>query len=190
MLNQLIEQKGISKYALWKISKVPQSTISDICSGKTDIKKCSAETIYRLAKALGVSMEELIAPAIEQPTRPSFELFKSNVCHQVKDMGDTQFLISALKNDFVREYYEREWYPEALYLLAMIDYISRLNRVPICKNYNDIRMTKLKVPIYPAGVVTLCAALKSDSPKNECIKQAIPEFLRFNIIECEVRDVY
>lgn len=41
-LNQLLEEKGISKYKLAKLSGVPQSTIADICSGKTNIKKCSA----------------------------------------------------------------------------------------------------------------------------------------------------
>lgn len=190
MLNKLLNQKGLSKYSLWKISKVPQSTISDICSGKTDIKKCSAETIYRLAKALGVSMEELVAQSVERTARPSFEIFKSTICHQVKDMGDTQFLLNTLESNSVREYYEKGWYPEALYLLAMVDYISRLNEVPMCKNYNDIRTTRLKTPIYPADIITLCAILKSNSPKAECVKQAIPEFLRFNIIECEVRDVF
>lgn len=192
-INELLVQKNITKYRLWKESGVPQATISDICTGKTSIEKCSAETIYRIAKVLDVSMESLIAPAVqradEDRRRPSFELFKSNTCHMVKDMGDIPFIIQLLETNQIRKLYEKKWYPEALYLLAMLDYLSRENNVPICKNYNDIRTAKLQRPVYPSSVVILCKTLKSDAPKEECYRLAIPEFLRFNIVESEVRNV-
>ena len=192
-ITELLEQKKISKYRLWKESGVPQATISDICTGKTRIEKCSAETIYRIATVLDVSMESLIAPAVQDADqarrRPSFEVFKSNICHKVKDMGDIPFIIQLLKTNQIRELYEKKWYPEALYLLAMLDYLSRENNVPICKNYNDIRNSKLQRLIYPSSVIILCKTMKSDAPKEECIRMAIPEFLRFNIVESEVRNV-
>ncbi|MBQ8620869.1 MAG: helix-turn-helix transcriptional regulator [Oscillospiraceae bacterium] len=192
-INELLVQKNITKYRLWKESGVPQATISDICTGKTSIEKCSAETIYRIAKVLDVSMESLIAPAVqraeEERHRPSFELFKSNTCHMVKDMGDIPFIIQLLETNQIRKLYEKKWYPEALYLLAMLDYLSRENNVPICKNYNDIRTAKLQRPVYPSSVVILCKTLNSDAPKEECYRLAIPEFLRFNIVESEVRNV-
>lgn len=192
-INEVLAQKNITKYRLWKESGVPQATISDICTGKTSIEKCSAETIYRIAKVLDVSMESLIAPAVqraeEERRRPSFELFKSNTCHMVKDMGDIPFIIQLLETNQIRKLYEKKWYPEALYLLAMLDYLSRENHVPICKNYNDIRTAKLQRPVYPSSVVIMCKTLKSDVPKEECYRMAIPEFLRFNIVESEVRSV-
>ena len=192
-LNEMLEKKNITKYRLWKESGVPQATISDICTGKTRIEKCSAETIYRIAKALDVSMESLIAPAVksmdEERNRPSFEVFKSNTCHRLKDMGDVPFVIELLQTNRIRELYNKKWYPEALYLLAMLDFLSRENHIPICKNYNDIRSTKLKRRVYPSSVIILCKALNSDIPREECIRSAIPEFLRFNIIESEVRNV-
>ena len=192
-LNELLEQKNITKYRLWKESGVPQATISDICTGKTRIEKCSAETIYRITKVLDVPMESLIAPAVRimdvERGRPSFEIFKSNICHRVKDMGDIPFVIDLLQSNQIRKLYEKKWYPEALYLLAMLDYLSRENNIPICKNYNDIRASKLKQRIYPSSVMILCKALHSDAPKEECIRLAIPEFLRFNIVESEVRNV-
>ena len=55
-LNDLLIEKKISKYRLAKESGIPQTTIADICSGKSRIEKCSADTIYKIAKALGVSM--------------------------------------------------------------------------------------------------------------------------------------
>ena len=192
-LNEMLEQKNITKYRLWKESGVPQATISDICTGKTRIEKCSAETIYRIAKVLDVPMESLIAPAVrvmdEERRRPSFEIFKSNICHRVKDMGDIPFVIDLLQSNQIRKLYEKKWYPEALYLLAMLDYLSRENNIPICKNYNDIRAAKLQQLVYPSSVIIMCKALKSDAPKEECIRMAIPEFLRFNIVESEVRNV-
>ena len=192
-INAALAQKNMTKYRLWKESGVPQATISDICTGKTSIEKCSAETIYRIARALDVSMESLIAPAVqraeEERRRPSFELFKSNTCHMVKDMGDIPFIIQLLETDQIRKLYEKKWYPEALYLLAMLDYLSRENQIPICTNYNDIRTAKLQRPVYPSSVVILCRTLKSDAPKEECYRMAIPEFLRFNIVESDVRNV-
>ncbi len=188
-INEVLQQKNISAYRLWKESGVPQATISDICTGKTRIEKCSAETIYRIAKVLDVPMESLIAPAIEERNRPSFELFKSNTCHQVKDMGDIPFVIQLLQTNQIRKLYEKKWYPEALYLLAMLDYLSRENNIPICKNYNDIRNAKLQKILYPSSVAILCKTMKSDAPKEDCLRLAIPEFLRFNIVECEVRNV-
>lgn len=192
-LNEMLEKKNITKYRLWKESGVPQATISDICTGKTRIEKCSAETIYRIAKVLDASMEDLIAPAVksvdEERSRPSFEVFKSNTCHRVKDMGDIPFVIELLQTNQIRELYDKKWYPEALYLLAMLDFLSRENHIPICKNYNDIRSTKLKRRVYPSSVIILCKALNSNTPREECIRSAIPEFLRFNIVESEVRNV-
>ena len=40
-----------------------------ICSGKTKIEKCSAETVYKLAKTLGVSMEMLTESGIRTTER-------------------------------------------------------------------------------------------------------------------------
>lgn len=61
-LNDLLTQKNISRYRLAKDSGIAQTTVIDICSGKARIEKCSAETLYKIAKALNVSMESLIEP--------------------------------------------------------------------------------------------------------------------------------
>lgn len=179
-------------YRLHKEASVPQATLSDICSGKTSLGKCNAETLYKLAKVLGVSMEYLIEASLAKTSefRPSFETFKSNTCHYVKDKGDIGFIIDTLESDQIRELYNRKWYPEAFYLLAMVDYLCRENNVPICGNYNDIRSKKLSKALYPASLLISCAALGDETAKAECREKAIPEFKRFNIMEREIRDVY
>lgn len=192
-LNELLAEKKMTKYRLAKESGVPQTTITDICSKKARIEKCSADTIYKIAKVLNVSMESLIDQEMEgaamQPQRSSFEVFKSNVCHFVKAKGDIDFIIDTLSADEVRALYDRNWHAEAFYLLAMVDYLSRINEIPLCTNYNDIRSQKLKETIYPAGVVLLDTAMKTDKYRQECMQNAIPEFLHFNIVESEVRNV-
>jgi transcriptional regulator with XRE-family HTH domain len=59
-LERMLKLLGMTKYRLASLSGVPKTTILDICSGKTSIKNCRAETIFLLAKALGVSMESLL----------------------------------------------------------------------------------------------------------------------------------
>ena len=186
-INLLMEQKGITRYRLSKLSGVPYTTLGDICNGKTELKKCNAETVYRLAKALDATMEELLAD--EMTERAEFELFKSGVCHRVKALGDIGFIVDTLESHMIRAYYDRKWYPESLYLLAMLDYVSKENDVPLCSDYSDLRQCRLTEPLYPASVLAMCAAEKSDAPKEQSMRESIPEFMRFNIVECEVRDV-
>lgn len=187
MINSLLKDNSMTKYRLSKLSRIPYTTINDICSGKADIKRCSADTIYRIAAALDVSMEELLEPYYED--RPDFELFKSNVCHRLKEMGDIDFIIDTLESDAVTTYYDRDWYPEAMYLLAMLDYVSRENDVPLCSRYDDMRNQKLSETVYPRSVLAYCRASKSDDAKDEARQNAIPEFMRHNIVESEVRNV-
>lgn len=63
-LNIIIRQSGMTKYKVAKLSGVPHATLNDLCSGKSRIEKCSAETLYRIAKVLNVSMESLIETVI------------------------------------------------------------------------------------------------------------------------------
>lgn len=67
--------------------------------------------------------------------RCSFELFKSNVCHWLKEEGDIDFLIQVLESDLIRKYYNRKWYLESFYLLGMLDYnVSAQKTLAVRKN--------------------------------------------------------
>ena len=55
-INELLREEKISKYRLSRVSGVSYTTINDICTGKTRIEKCSAETIYKIAKVFSISM--------------------------------------------------------------------------------------------------------------------------------------
>ena len=114
-IQDILQEKNMSVYRLAKTSHIPYATVNDIYNGKARLEKCSAETVYRLAHALNVSMEELLAPCFIK--RSSFENFKSTVCHRVKELGDINFIIDTLESQDIRTYYNRKWYPESLYLL-------------------------------------------------------------------------
>lgn len=188
MLNDRLKERNMSAYRCSKLSGVPYTTLSELLRGKTKISKCSADTLFRLAKTLNVSMEELLLESSEY--RSNFETFKSNICHEVKDKGDLDFIVEKLKSDDIRKYWERKWYQEAFYLLAMVDYLSRLHDIPICENYSDIRACSLKEPLFPRDIELSAKLSKALDIKQACIKEAIPEFIRFNIVESEVRNVY
>jgi hypothetical protein len=121
--------------------------------------------------------------------RPDFTAWKSHVCHRVKREGDVKFLINVLSDGEVLKLWQKEWFPEALYLLATVDYLSRLHDVPSVSDYDDLRKAKMEETIYPIGVVTLSVFFNSDEPREESRKNAIPEFLRHNIVEGDIRDV-
>lgn len=187
LINDKLIEQNMTMYRLSKESGVPQATLNDICSGKTDLEKCAAGTLYRIAKVLNVSVEDILNSVNNY--RSEFETFKSNTCHHLKDMGDIDFMIDVLESDQISVLYRKRWYPEAFYLLAMLDYVSRENDIPLCTKYDDIRTKKLQKPIYPVGVLLTSETLKSDEFKKKAELDAIPEFKKFNIMESEVRNV-
>lgn len=186
-IRETLKEKNMSVYRLAKESRIPYATINDICSGKASLEKCSEETIYKLAKALELSMEELLTSCLLK--RSSFENFKSTVCHRLKELGDLNFIIETLESGDIRMYYDKKWYPESLYLLAMLDYISRENQIALDREFDDIRQCKLEKALYPLSLQAISLAMGKQDMHKEAQKSAIPEFLRFNIIESDVRDV-
>ena len=183
----VMEKKNISKYRLAKESGVSYKTISNICSGKTKIEKCSAETIYKIARELDVTMELLLDPTLAE--RVDFTVFKSGVGHALKRMGDTEFIKDVIIKDKVQMYFRREWWPECLYMLAMLDYLSRINGIPYVEDYNYIRQYKLEKLLFPKDIVLLASVMKDNSYYEKALEEAIPEFLRFNIVEADIRNV-
>ena len=184
-LNTLLKEKEFSIYKLSKLSGVSYSTLNDICNGKTRLEKSSAETVYKISKALDITVEELL----ENNKKIDFELFKSNVCHKLKSKGYIDFMVDVLESGEIRKLYNDKNYKESLYLLAMLDYLSRLNEIPICTEYDDIRQTRLEKVVYPRSIVISAKVTNDDSVKERAYQESIPEFRRFNIIENGVFDV-
>lgn len=74
IIDSLLERKHMTKYRLAVEAGIPHATLNDICNGKTKLEKCSAETVYKIAKALNVTMEMLTENGIREAERErSFE---------------------------------------------------------------------------------------------------------------------
>lgn len=59
-LQTILANKQMTMYRLSKVSGVAKTTVIDICSGKSSIGGCNADTVLRLSRALGCTMEELM----------------------------------------------------------------------------------------------------------------------------------
>ena len=184
----ILEEEGLTIYECSKISGIPYSTLSDIIKGKTPMERISFKTARALAKALDISMEELY-DRTNVPKRMSFENFKSSVCHELKELGDLGFIARTLEENMIMDYYHREWYPECLYLLAMLDYVSKENGIALCSDYDDIRKITLSEIIYPASILALTMVSGNKRALKIARDNAIPEFMKFNIVESEIRNV-
>ena len=47
IIEDLLAKRDMTKYRLAVQAGIPHATLNDICSGKTKLEKCSAETVYK-----------------------------------------------------------------------------------------------------------------------------------------------
>lgn len=69
IIEELLRRKGMTKYRLAVKAGIPHATLNDICSGRAKLERCSAQTIYKLAKVLGVPMELLVESGLGAAAR-------------------------------------------------------------------------------------------------------------------------
>ena len=181
-IKQYLEDKKISIYKVANSAVVAYPTVFNIVNGKVDILNCALGVVKKIADALGLTIDELLTLCDKNRT---FELFRGEQRHLVRRMGEVAYVIDLLENKRIDYYWKLDMKAEAFYLLAMLDYLSRRNDLPICKEYNEIRKYKLERPVYPADT-ELSEKLLGKNAHEAALKNAIPEFMKFNIVECEV----
>lgn len=143
------------------------------------------DTVYETeeAKEMTANCERLYKE------RMSFDNFKSTFCHRVKQLGEPDFIIENILARSVETFYRKQWYLESYYMLAMLDYLSRKNDVPLCGLYNKMRCGKLEKSVYPSGIMWMYMMSKDENILKESFENAIPEFKRFNIVENEIDSI-
>jgi len=119
----------------------------------------------------------------------TFTSFTSKTEHLLKNIGDIPFIGILIDKDVVRYCYDKKLYLECFYLLGMLDYLYRCNNISCIDNYNDVRKYKFTKLIYPAGVELESYILKDEKIKEKYYKKAIPEFLSYNLVLANVRNV-
>lgn len=61
-VNQLLTDRNLSQYSLFKNGGVPRSTVCDVVNNKK--KRVSTETIYQICTTLGLSLAEFFSDPI------------------------------------------------------------------------------------------------------------------------------
>lgn len=189
-LLDLLVKKNISQYRLAKMSDVPQTTISDICSNKTSIEKCSASTLHKLAKSLNVTVEDFLVKQIDNVSLKDYEVFKSSICHMYKSMDVHDFIKEVVSSRNIEKFYKNKEFAKSFYLVAMLDYACDTHHIERIEKYDFFRSLSLLEPMYPLSVVTLDLTMNTNKNKKESLKEALPQFKRFNIIESDIENVY
>lgn len=169
-----LQSKSIRNFAI--DNQIAYSVLYDICSGKKQLSDCKLSTIIKIAKGLNVSIDDLIS---EEP----FTQFRDSLHNSIKQRGDLPWLIETLKENKAPLIYQNRQILHAIYLVDMIDYVCNKHGLPCPKEYQKIRELKLEKPYYIGDWHIL-----SNCKNSATMKNAIPEFLRSNIIECEVYD--
>ena len=180
-LKIVLLQKRMSLYSLSKLSGVPYMTINDIVNGVTPIRKVRFSTVLSLAHALGVTCESLSDDAPYSIPKKK-DLFASSVQHRLKSQGQLPFLEEVLSKGTIDKYLGEGKLFEARYLLALIDYLCRINGLPLAKEYKYLREDGFSHPIFMGNPI-------SEEAKAKNREEAIPEFLAGNIVEGRIDDV-
>ncbi|MCR5067175.1 MAG: helix-turn-helix transcriptional regulator [Erysipelotrichaceae bacterium] len=182
--SDLLRERQLSVSALSRISNVPAALISDLNRGQTSLFEVSGQELYDLSQALGLTIEQLLQQ--EKLLRPRFENFKKDCKKRLRVLGDHDFITDVIDSKDIDFFIRHKWYPEAFYLLALLDYVCTRNKVMLYPDYKKLRSMKLSQPVYPDEVIILASSINSDRPMHEARKQAMPEFLRYNIVEISV----
>lgn len=60
MINNYLHNNHMTKYQFAKECGLPYGTFNDICTGKTDVLKCTGETLLKIAKTIGCTVDDLL----------------------------------------------------------------------------------------------------------------------------------
>lgn len=192
MLKLLLNSNNVSLYKLEKTSGLSHATLNDLYNEKTNVEKCSSALIHDIATSLNMSMDKLYSILTYNDLsllsfNDSFDLFKSNVCHELKEIDYKEFLKMHIINNTVPRYFDKNMKLEALYMLSLIDYLCMTYNLPLIKEYDVIRSYKLDKLYVPKSVYLL---LKTKRIKiSSLYKESIPIFLEHNILEANIYDI-
>lgn len=185
MLKKYLKEKHISIKEISDNAGIAYSTVNYIVNHRTPIEKCTCETLYKIAQYLNISMDRLYEMN-RQYTLQDFEIFKSEVAHSIKSKSQIGFLLEVLQSDIIERYWTENHRIQALYLLSMVDYLSRINHVPLCTKYDELRKARIEPMIVPLSGKLISAVLGKDAyDYSDCI----PEFLAHGIIEGDIFNV-
>lgn len=199
-LNELMNARHMSRAELSARSNIPESTLRDILNGKAQLDRCEAATLYNIAYALDVSVEDILEgywDALERdaPARTSvhddhslmnFYVLADSMLGRLRATGDLTFIDGIDQNGWIERMYQGREYRCALFLLGMMDYLCRKNGVRQVARYDEYRKARLDGPVYALRTLNV----NDDDgafqrARTEAENNAIPELGRFGIYMTE-----
>ena len=201
-LNQLMNEKHMSRAQLGSVSGIPESTLRDILNGKTRLDHCEALTLLTLADALDTTVEDIIEHYWEEVTDAepewdepelitvhdedalaNFYMLAEKTLSSLRCVSDMRFICTVCDGYWIESFFAVHSYRMALFLLALIDYLGRKHYLKPDPRFDKFRSYRLDQPVF-----SLATLEKSDD--NSAFVQAkvyaesvaIPEFARFNIL--------
>lgn len=199
-LNELMNDCHMSRAELSARSNIPESTLRDILNGKAQLDRCEAATLYNIAYALDVSVEDILEgywDALERdaPSRISvhdenslmnFYVLADSMLGRLRATGDLAFINGIDQNGWIERMYQGKEYRCALFLLGMMDYLCRKNGVRQVARYDEYRKARLDGPVYALRTLNV----NDDDgafqrARTEAENNTIPELGRYGIYMTE-----
>ncbi len=190
-IKDIVHDTGVSFEELCSSTGLPSFTLSDILSGKAELSHRQARTLQKLARGLGMSMEEVLEmdAALPDPTEqfPSmihpmlipevFSYYRMNLLETLDETDKGLFAIGVAVSGIIELLHDEGMYPEALYTLGLVDYLCDKNGLPRFEQYDKFRGETMAKTIYAQEAV--------EDPILDCVyfQKMIPHLLKFNFIE-------
>lgn len=198
-LNDLMVKRHMTRAELCRMSGVPDSTLRGILSGGVQLERCQAGTLYRVAKAVNTTMEELLdgtmaAPKPEYPpSRPvheagslmPFYVLLDAVTGILRSEGDLAFMRQLRQTDWIGRYDRHRMHRAALLLLGLNDFLCRKHGITPDSRYDALRHLRLDRPVYSLDTLEKDDCGSFDQAKAWAENHAIPELARFSIFLTE-----
>lgn len=182
---------GLSYEDLLYDTGLPESTLSDILSGKTDLRRCRALTMNKLSNALGLTPDAIMSlepvthtlpdaslhPVHEYFNARAYRDFRKDALEELALCRNEDFIREVLDEKIVEDEYLNRNYAQALFLIGLVDYLTDKQELLRDTRYNRYRGDTMKSMIYPFG--------DKDAFLNGALlmPEAIPQLLKFNILE-------
>ena len=138
-LIELMNARHMSRTDLSDLSGVPESTLRDILTGKAQLDRCEAATLYSIAEALDVSIEDILlsywdeleeanAPDTfavhEEGTLMPFYLLVDATLSKLHKEGDLAVIRHIRANEWIEQFWDGGLYRAALFLLGLTEPVT------------------------------------------------------------------
>lgn len=116
--------------------------------------------------------------------------YVSELEHRLKESADNDSFIRYLIQEIsLDQLYEQKQYEKLYYTIALVKYLKCMDEEKKNQYIKKYSEGKLKNITYSNGVEIYCNIMQSDDLKKEQLKNAIPEFLKYNLVVTSVGDV-